>query len=164
MTLRDPFAGESRGAGRRIRWFALGSWLGLPANRPTAPGKRRSAPGKGQPGFRLRARYRRRLAEIERALMAETPALSSKFAVFNRLTAGERPAGAEQLPPRHRSRPRAVHLAILLALAAVTTMCVVLSTQMHPVAARPCPTSATAGPSVHGAVRGVTCPAYPAIK
>jgi hypothetical protein len=65
------------------------------------PWRRKARSGPGSP---VRAPYRRRLAEIERSLVADAPTLSSKFAVFNRLTAGERPVGAERVTRRARLR------------------------------------------------------------
>ena len=106
----------------------------------------------------MRAGRRRQLAAIERALMADTPALSAKFALFNHLTAGERPVGVELVSGPGRSRPRAAYLAVLLALAAVVTLCLTLSAQLHP-AVRPCAVTATAG-AASSPVRGPGCPAY----
>jgi hypothetical protein len=90
----------------------------------------------------VRVPYRRRLAALERSLAADAPALSSKFAMFNDLTRGERAVGVEQVSVRAWPRPRPV-VAILLALAAIATLCVTLSTQIH-TAVRPC-SSNTAG-------------------
>jgi hypothetical protein len=53
---------------------------------------RRGWPGNG--------RLRRKLAGIERGLATETR-LAAMFAMFNALTRGERPSGAEPLPRRH---------------------------------------------------------------
>lgn len=118
------------------------------------------------PGALVRVPYRRRLAAIERELTANAPALSSKFAVFNHLTDGERPVGAEQVSSHGRPRLRILYLAALLgALAALVALCVTLTTQLRPTA-RPCQVSAagtvaTAAGSTHTLVRGVPCPAYP---
>jgi hypothetical protein len=106
------------------------------------------------PGARVRVPYRRRLAALERSLAAEAPALSSKFAMFNDLTRGERAVGVEQVSVRDWHRPRPV-VAILLALAAIVTLCVTLSTQIH-TAVRPCSASAT----TYSPMRGVNCHAY----
>ncbi|HEY1823984.1 MAG TPA: hypothetical protein VGG83_29090 [Trebonia sp.] len=116
---------------------------------------------RSQPDSGVRGRYPRRLAAIERALVADMPELSSKFVLFNRLTAGEPPAGVEQVPRAARSRPRPAYLGLLLALAAITALCVTLSLQMRP-AARPCVVTAAASASdgAHAPVRGGDCHAY----
>ena len=98
--------------------------------------------------------YRRRLAAIERSLAADAPALSSKFAMFNHLTRGERAVGVEQISAQAWPRPRPA-VAILLALAALVTLCVTLSTQIH-TAVRPC----SANAATYGPMRGVNCHAY----
>ena len=151
MYMNDPFiwTGSAHRTGR-IPW----QW-------------RRSA--RRGPGARSRARYRRRLAAIERDLTADAPALSSKFAVFNRLTNGERPVGTEQFSAPPWPRERIVYLATLLgALAAMVALCVTLATQIRPTP-RSCQ-AATAGTAAAAAmadgkgsppVRGVPCPAYP---
>jgi hypothetical protein len=107
----------------------------------------------------VRAPFRRKLAKIERTLMADTPALSSKFALFNHLTRGEQPVGVERLPSPARARPRAAYLAVLLALAAIVTMCLALSAQVR-TAVRPCQPAAAAGASAHALTREPTCDAY----
>jgi hypothetical protein len=118
------------------------------------------------PNARARVRYRRRLAAIERDLTANAPALSSKFAVFNHLTKGERPVGAEPVSSDGRPRLRILYLAALLgALAAMVALCVTLTTQVRPTA-RPCQVAgagavAAAAGSTQTQVRGVACPAYP---
>jgi hypothetical protein len=111
--------------------------------------------------LRARVRDRRRLAAIERALAAEAPGLSSKFALFNQLTVGERPAGPEQLPPPRRPALRPAYLAVLLALAAVAALCVTLSLQLHPVV-RTCAATATAAvrTSARAPMQDVACHAY----
>ena len=144
MTMHDPFVGMGYGWGWRVRW---------PGARHRPGGQR---PGPGGP---VRAPYRRKLAQIERTLMADTPALSSKFALFNHLTRGERPVGVEQLPSRGRRRPRAAHVAVLLALAAIVTMCVALSAQVR-TAVRTCQPAAVTGTSPHALTRGLNCNAY----
>jgi len=144
MTMHDPFVGMGYGWGWRVRW---------PGARRGPGGQR---PGPGEP---VRAPYRRKLAQIERTLMADTPALSSKFALFNHLTRGERPVGVEQLPSRGRRRPRAAHVAVLLALAAIVTMCVALSAQVR-TAVRTCQPAAVTGTSPHAPTRGLNCNAY----
>ena len=144
MTMHDPFVGMGYGWGWRVRW---------PGARRGPGGQR---PGPGEP---VRAPYRRKLAQIERTLMADTPALSSKFALFNHLTRGERPVGVEQLPSRGRRRPRAAHVAVLLALAAIVTMCVALSAQVR-TAVRTCQPAAVTGTSPHAPARGLNCNAY----
>src|SRR5580692_8301675 len=125
VTLHDPSIGMTYGRAWRLRWPK------------TRPGRGRPRPEPGGPGARVRAGRRRQLAAIERALVADTPALSAKFALFNHLTAGERPVGVELVSGPARSRPRAAYLAVLLALAAVVTLCLTLSAQLHP-AVRPC--------------------------
>jgi hypothetical protein len=118
------------------------------------------------PGTWARVRYRRRLAAIERELTADAPALSSKFAVFNHLTNGERVIGAEQVSAA-APQLRILYLATLLgALAAMVALCVTLATQIRPTA-RDCHVSsagtvaASAGKGAFVPVRGVPCPAYP---
>ena len=121
-----------------------------------------------RPGSRasVRVPYRRRLAAIERDLTTNAPALSSKFAVFNHLTRGERPVGVEQVSLPARPRLRIVYLAALLgALAAMVALCVTLTTQLRPTA-RTCQvaaagTVAAAAGSARALVRGAPCPAYP---
>jgi hypothetical protein len=111
----------------------------------------------------VRVPHRRRLAAIERALAADAPVLSSKFDMFNHLTRGERAVGMEPVSVRAWPRPRPV-VAILLALAAIATLCVTLSTQIH-TAVRPCSAN-TAGATytpVRG-VGGVNCRAYSGIN
>ena len=118
------------------------------------------------PNARPRVPYRRRLAAIERDLTANAPALSSKFAVFNHLTKGDGPVGAEQVSLPARPRRRIVYLAALLgALAAVVALCVTLTTQLGSTA-RPCQAAAAgavaaAGGTARTLVRGAACPAYP---
>jgi DUF3040 family protein len=154
MTMQDPFARMSR----RTRWFSLRRGLGLPGSglarlklsRPYRPG----------PGLRASARERRRLARIERALTADMPVLASMFTMFNRLTAGEQPASVEWVPSPAR-RPRGVHLAVLLALAAIAALCLTLSTQLHS-AARSC--SGAARMTTSAPVRSPTCHAYATTK
>jgi Protein of unknown function (DUF3040) len=159
MTMHDPSARTSRGVSRRVRWFGLRHGLGMSGRTPPYPAPPIMA--RSQPGSGVRGRYPRRLAAIERALVADTPELSSKFVLFNRLTAGEPPAGVEQVPRAARSRPRSAYLAVLLALAAITALCVTLSLQMRP-AARPCVVTAAAPASAgaHAPVHGGDCHAY----
>jgi hypothetical protein len=115
----------------------------------------------------LRRPYQRRLSAIERALAADLPALSAKFAVFNQLTDGERPVGAEQLPGPAWPGARHVHLAMLLVVAAFVaafvTLCVALSLQVHQTVS-PCPVAVAAGAGAHAPVRSLACPAYPTAK
>jgi hypothetical protein len=148
MYMNDPFlwTGHTRRT-RRIPW--RWGWGGRPG-----------------PHARVRVRYRRRLAEIERDLTADAPALSSKFALFNHLTEGERPVGAEQVSSA-APQPRILYLATLLgALAAMVALCVTLATQIRPTA-RPCQVTsagavaAMAGKGAPALVRGAPCPAYP---
>jgi hypothetical protein len=147
MTLHDPSVGMSYGWDWHFRW----SW----ARRGLGPFRRKPR----GPGARVRVPYRRRLAALERGLAADAPALKSKFAMFNDLTRGERAVGVEQISVRAWPRPRPV-VAILLALAAIATLCVTLSTQIH-TAVRPC--SANAAGATYTPVRGVggvNCHAY----
>jgi hypothetical protein len=138
MTMHDPFVGMGYGRGRRVHW----------------PGAR--SPG---PGARVRAPYRRKLAAIERGLTADTPALVVKFTMFNHLTKGEPPSGVEQLPAPALRGPRAMYLAVLLAVAAVVTMCLMLSAQVS-TAVRPCLAAAATGTSGHALAPGPSCNAY----
>jgi hypothetical protein len=139
MTMHDPFVGMGYGWGRRVRW-----------------------PGAGH-GVRVRAPYRRKLAAIERGLMADTPALSAKFAMFNDLAGGEPPAGAERLPAPALRGPRAMYLAMLLAVAAVVTMCLALTAQVR-TAVSPCHAAAVTGTSAQTPARGTSCSAYAQTK
>ena len=144
MTMHDPFVGMGYGWGWRIRW----------------PGARRGPGGAPPgPGGRVRAPYQRELSKIERTLIADTPALSSKFALFNHLTRGEQPVGVEQFPSPAWPRPRAAYLAVLLALAAIVTLCLALSAQVR-TAVRPCQATAGTGTSAPAPARGHTCSAY----
>ncbi len=120
------------------------------------PWARERRPG---PGAQVRARYRRRLAVIERTLMADAPYLSSKFTMFNQLTDGERPAGAERVT--QASWPRPTYVAAILVLAAIVALCLTLSAQYHPVT---CPGTAAAGTSASAQVRDLPCRAYPTAK
>lgn len=152
MYMNDPFiwTGHAHRTGR-IPWqWGRGARLG--------------------PGALTRARYRRRLAAIERDLTADAPALSSKFAVFNHLTDGERPVGAEQVSLPAWPRVRILYLATLLgALAAMVALCVTLATQIRPTT-RSCQVTtagtvaAAAGKSASAPVRGLPCPAYPSSR
>ena len=96
MTLHDPFARPGYGRIWRVRWFKASRGLG-PTVRDRPP-----------PGARVRGRYRRKLASIERRLAADEPLLSSRFVMFNQLTAGEPPTGAERLSRPAWPRPRPV--------------------------------------------------------
>ena len=147
MTLHDPSVGMSSGWDWRIRWPRTRRGLG------------RFRPKPAGPGARVRGPYRRKLAAIERALVADTPALSLKFALFNHLTSGERPVGVEQVSAAAWPRPRPVHLAVLLALAAIVTMSLIISAHFHP-AVRPCAANAAAGTTVSAPVHGLGCHAY----
>jgi hypothetical protein len=147
MTLHDPSIGMSYGWDWHTRWSRARRGLG------------RLRLGHAGPGARVRLPYRRKLAAIERALARDTPALSSKFALFNHLTRGERPVGVERVPGPAWPRPRRVHVAVLLALAAIVMMCIAISTQVH-TALRPCGAGGAAGTTAVGPVRGLSCPAY----
>lgn len=141
MTMHDPFVGMGYGWGWRLRW----------------PGTRHRPGGRPEgPGAPVRAPYRRKLAKIERTLIADTPVLSSKFALFNHLTRGEQPVGVERLPSP--ARPRAAYVAALLALAAIVTMCVALSAQVR-TAVRTCQPTAV-GASAHVPTHELNCNAY----
>ena len=143
MCMQDPFTWSRHvRRARRIRW----QWR---RKAPQAP---------------VRMPYRRRLAAIERALMADAPVLASKFSVFNELTDGERPLGAERVPGPARPRLRPRQVALFLVLAVIAAACLTLSTQIHPVE-RGCPAAATAGTSAsYTPVRGLACHAYPTAK
>lgn len=143
MTTHDPSVKVTYGRDWRVRWFRSRHGRGRPWPRPAGPG----AP--------VRLPYRRKLAAIERALVSDTPALSTRFALFNHLTRGERPVGVEQLPGPAWPRPRRAHLAVLLALAAIVTLCLTLGAQARP-AVRPC----AGGVTVSAPVRALSCPAY----
>lgn len=145
MSVHDPSAGMSYGWDRRIRWPRI------------RPGLGRLRPKGSRPDARVRVRYRK-LAAIERALVADAPALSAKFALFNHVTKGERPVGPEQVSTPSRPRPQPV-LAVLLALAAVAALCLTLSAQIHTVV-RPCAVTAVAGAPAYAPVRGLDCRAY----
>ena len=146
MYMHDPFIrlGYVRRA-RRFRW----PW-----------GRQRS-----WPGARVHRPYRRRLAAIERALITDAPALSLKFAVFNELTDGERPLGTEQVPGLAPPGPLRAHLALFVALAVFTALCVTLTLQGRRVLPQ-CSFAAAAAAraSAHAPVRGLPCRAYPAAK
>jgi ferric-dicitrate binding protein FerR (iron transport regulator) len=116
----------------------------------------------------VRQRYRRQLSRIERNLAEDAPALKSMFAMFNQLSAGERPVTVERVPARAWSSPEwrrpPAFVAVLLALAAIVALCLTLSTKVHTVV-RPCAaTAATAAtavaPPAGAQVRGLNCPAY----
>lgn len=72
--------------------------------------------------MRMRARQRRTLGGIERALESNQPEMAGKFAVFARLTAGEEPTGLERISRRADRRPPAV-----LVLLAVVSMALLVS-------------------------------------
>lgn len=145
MSLHDPSAGMSYRWDWHIRWPRIRHGLG------------QLRPKGSRPGARVRVRHRK-LAAIERALVADAPALSAKFALFNHVTRGERPVGLEQVSAPSWPRPQPA-LAVLLALAAVAALCLTLSAQIHP-AVRPCAVTAAAGASAHAPVRGLDCHAY----
>ena len=146
MTMHDPSVGMSYSRGRRARWFRPRRALGRLWRRPAGPG----AP--------VRLPYRRKLAVIERALVTDAPGLSTKFALFNHITRGEQPVGLEQLPGPAWPRPARAHLAVLLALAAIVTLCLTLGGQARP-SVRPCGGAGT-GTTASAPVRGLSCPAY----
>jgi hypothetical protein len=148
MTMHDPFAAMGYGRSWRVR--VLGAGHGS-SGRP---------PG---PGARVRRPYRRRLAAIERGLTADTPALSAKFTIFNHLTSGEPPVGVERLPAPDLPGPRAMCLAVLLAAAAIVTLCLALGAQVR-TAVRPCQAAAAIGTSAQTPARGPVCHAYAKTK
>jgi hypothetical protein len=161
MTWHDPCVRTHRGTAWRARWFGLRRGLGLSA--PKLPAPRLAGPYPPGPAPRAAARDRRRLSGIERALTTGTPALASMFTMFNQLTEGEAPAGVERVPPPGWPRSRALHLAVLLTLAAIAALCVTLSTQLHS-AAHSCPAAAVAGTTISAPVHGLTCHAYATSK
>lgn len=150
MTRHDPFARPGRGRTRRR--------LRLPGlrRRPRLPGSR--WPGPARPvrmSLRATVRGRRDLAAINGALVADAPQLASMFDMFNRLTRAERPVGVERLRGRGWPRPTSVQIALLAALAAIATLCIAASTQIHTVV-RPCLASAAS----YAPVRDLGCQAY----
>jgi hypothetical protein len=146
MSLHDPSVSLGYGDDWPVRWPRV----------RRGPGRGRRPAGPGAPA---RGRYRRKLAAIERALMEETPALSTRFALFNHLTRGERPVGVEQVPAPGAPRLRRSYLVVLLALAAVAALCFTLTTQVRaPVPS--CRTGGAAWVAASAPVRGLSCPAY----
>jgi len=89
---------------------------------------------RGWPGSA--ARLRRKLAGIERGLATEAR-LASMFAMFNALTRGERPSGAEPLPRPARatwlSLRSLTRAAAVLAMAAMVVGSVLLTSRARPV-------------------------------
>jgi hypothetical protein len=81
------------------------------------------------------ARLQRKLAEIERGLATEAR-LASMFAMFNALTRGERPSGAEPLPRPARARWLSLRVltraAAFLAMAAVIVGSMLLTSRTRP--------------------------------
>lgn len=70
--------------------------------------------------------------------------------MFNQLTGGEAPIGAERVRHFVWRGPRMVYLAVLLVLAAIVTLCVYPSG--HAPAVRPCQATTSAHVSAHGPV------------
>jgi Protein of unknown function (DUF3040) len=158
MTLHDPFAGESHEAPRRSPLRGFFTRRPRPARRSRPAGS--AAAGTPSPSARARNRDRRRLAAIDRRLVAETPQLASMFTMFNTLNAEEGATGTEQLPPLPRRRPKPAYLAVLLALAAVAALCFALTSQVQAVV-RPCLTSsAVAASPLSPTVGTASCAAY----
>ena len=153
MTLHDPFVRSS-----------LGGWTKRVRRRLGRRGHVPRGRGQAASGAPVRQRYRRQLSRIERNLAADAPPLKSMFEMFNQLNEGERLAGVERVPPPAWPpigwpRPPA-YVAVLLALAAVMTMCLILSTQVHS-AVRPCAATSAPSPGTATApVRPLGCPAY----
>jgi hypothetical protein len=159
MSLRDS---TTRPAGWtwRARWRAGWrlAWRGLRRAGAARPAALRCG----------RWRTRRLLREIEGPLAADTPALASMFEMFNQLTAGERAAGVERLPGPgllartsrgEAGRQQPAYIAVLLALAAIATLCLTLSLRVHS-ATRPCRVAASAQANSYAPVRDLTCQSY----
>ena len=151
MTMHDPFVRPS-----------LGGWAGRVRWRLGRRGLVSRSPERGGPDAPVRQRCRRQLSRIERNLAEDAPALKSMFAMFNQLSAGEQPVTVERVPARVWSSPEwrrpPACAAVLLALAAIVTLCLILSTKVHTVV-RPC--AATAAAATAGAqVRDLNCHAY----
>lgn len=107
------------------------------------------------PFTRTRVTYRRELASIERRLTEDAPDLSAKLDMFNQLTGGEAPIGAERVPQPVWRGPRMLYLAVLLVLAAIVALCVYPSGHGRQ-GVRPC----QATTSAHVGPRGLACNAY----
>lgn len=149
MDMHDPSTWSSHvGRTRRFRWHFRSRW----------GRKQRQAPC-----VRVSVRYRRRLAAIERGLVADAPTLSSKFAVFNQLTDGEQPVGAEQVPRRAWSWLRSARLTMVLILAAIVALCAALSTELRAMT-HPCPAAVATRTSTDHPVHDLLCRAYPTAK
>lgn len=146
MTLHDS-ARSSRGLTWGTRWRLV--WRGL-RRWPVLCRRER---------WLRRRRSQRTLSAIEGILAAESPALASMFDTFNQLAEGERPASTEGLAPTAWPRPYRVHIAVLLALAAIATLCLSLSVRIHP-STRDCLVTTAAGTTAYSPVRVLSCPAY----
>lgn len=142
MSLRDSITRSGGGGNWRRAWRRL-----------RRPGARRL-------WLTLRARWRTRraLTVIEAKLAVETPTLASMFDMFNHLTAGEAPGGVERVPSLAWPRRQPAYVAVMLALAAIATLCLTLSLRIHP-SMRPC-LAKTSGATAYPPVRALSCPSY----
>ena len=151
MTLQNSSTGLGDGRAGRRRPLSLLRRLRVPQARvPYGPG----GASAGREG--------RRIAALDRRLMAEAPALASMYAMFNRLTNGQGPSDWEALTaerPR-RARPHPAHLAVLMVLAAVVALCVTLSTTLHPAGAPGCNPAAGMVAAAQLPVHSAACPSY----
>ncbi len=150
MTLQNHSRLWYEPGGRRALLTLLRRLRGAQGRVPYGPG----APADG--------RDHRRIAALERRLAAEAPVLASMYAMFNHLAEGEGPIRREALPPAppRRGRPRPVHMAVLMALAAVVALCVTLSTQLHPGGLPGCSPAADLAAAIPPPVHSGSCASY----